>query len=209
TLIKLILGYLRPKRGKIEVFGRDPEDVKTKSLIGYLPQLTPGKRPHFPATVMEVVLMGLVSQKSFPKLVTKRDVDRAVKVLKAMNIVDLRERLIGELSGGERQRVFLCRALVHEPELLILDEPVSALDPEGREEFYIVIEKLRKEKGTTIIMVTHDTGEIGNYATKLLYLDRRVIFFGSFEKFCESEEMTRYFGEHSQHLICHRHNRKT
>ncbi|MCS7280414.1 MAG: metal ABC transporter ATP-binding protein [Desulfobacterota bacterium] len=208
TLVRLILGYLRPKRGEIEVFGKSPKDLKTKSLIGYLPQIIPDRKFHFPLTVMEVVLMGLVSQKSFPKLVTKKDVDKATEVLKMMNVLDLQKRLIGELSGGERQKVFLCRALVHEPELLILDEPVSALDPESRGEFYVLLERLRKERETTIIMVTHDAGEIGNYATKLLYLDRRVIFFGSFEKFCESEEMTKYFGEHSQHLICHRHNRK-
>ncbi|HSR37242.1 MAG TPA: ATP-binding cassette domain-containing protein, partial [Desulfurivibrionaceae bacterium] len=109
------------------------------------------------------------------------------------------------LSGGQQQRVLLARALVGNPELLIMDEPTTALDPETRENFYALLQQLNDETGTTVILVTHDTGSIGRYASRLLYLDKRVIFDGTFDDFCCSPEMTRFFGEHSQHLICQRH----
>lgn len=208
TLLKLIVGYLKPKKGKIEVYGKDPESLRDRELIGYLPQIMPKKSIDFPATVKEVVLMGLLSKKKFPRITKNEDIKKAESVLSMMNILDLKDKFIGELSGGERQKVFLCRALIHEPKLLILDEPVAALDPESREDFYQLIDRLNREKEVTVIMATHDTGEIGNYAKKMLYLDRRVVFFGSFESFCKSEEMTRYFGEYSQHIICHRHDKK-
>jgi len=114
--------------------------------------------------------------------------------------------MIGELSGGQQQRVFLARAIVHEPELLILDEPTAALDPETRERFFAMIQELNGKKGVTIILVTHDIGNIGKYASKLLYLDKKIIFYGSFNDFCLSDEMMGYFGAYSQHVICHRHD---
>ena len=95
--------------------------------------------------------------------------------------------------------------MVSEPELLILDEPTTALDPETRENFYTLLEHLNREQGVTVILVTHDTWSIGKYATRFLYLDKRIIFDGSFDDFCRSPEMTSFFGEHAQHLICHRH----
>jgi zinc transport system ATP-binding protein len=113
--------------------------------------------------------------------------------------------LIGELSGGQLQRVLVARAIVNEPDLLILDEPTTALDPETREIFFNTLQKLNKSKNTTIILVTHDMGSIGKYASKLLYLDKSIIFYGSFENFCSSRDMGSYFGEFAQHLICHRH----
>ncbi|MCX7857329.1 MAG: metal ABC transporter ATP-binding protein [Deltaproteobacteria bacterium] len=208
TLLKIMLGYFKPTSGKVEIFGESPWTLKRKDLIGYLPQVTPVRSLIFPATVKDVVLMGLLSKKRFPRVITKKDVERAEEILSVMRIIDLKNRHVGELSGGERQKVFLCRALIHEPSLLVLDEPVTALDPESREEFYRILMELNREKEITIIMVTHDMGEIGNYATKLLYLDRKVVFFGSLEKFCESREMTEYFGEHAQHIICHRHDKR-
>jgi zinc transport system ATP-binding protein len=122
-----------------------------------------------------------------------------------MDIAPLRDKLVGALSGGQQQRVFLSRALVSDPELLILDEPSTALDPKTREQFFELAEKLNKDKGVTLIIITHDTAHIGQYASKLLYLDKRVVFYGGFADFCQSKEMERYFGPFSQHLICHQH----
>jgi zinc transport system ATP-binding protein len=114
--------------------------------------------------------------------------------------------LIGDLSGGQQQRVLVARAIVNEPELLILDEPTTALDPETREKFFHTLQELNQNKKVTIILITHDIGSIGKYASKLLYLDKRIIFYGSFEDFCSSADMESYFGEFAQHLICHRHD---
>jgi len=96
---------------------------------------------------------------------------------------------VGELSGGQQQRVFLARALVSNPELLILDEPSTALDPQARENFLESIGKLNREQGITVILITHDTDLIGKRATKVLYLDRRVIYYGLSADLCNSPEM--------------------
>ena len=84
-------------------------------------------------------------------------------------------------------------------------EPTTALDPETRENFYQLLKHLNRNHGTTIILVTHDTWSIGSYAGRFLYIDKRIIFDGTFEQFCHSEEMTGFFGEYAQHMICHRH----
>ncbi|MFA5199219.1 MAG: ABC transporter ATP-binding protein, partial [Candidatus Omnitrophota bacterium] len=102
------------------------------------------------------------------------------------------------------QRVLLARTLLHHPQILILDEPTAALDPQSREAFYLTVQKLNRERGTTVFLISHDVGSVGKYASKLLYLDRKVIFYGTFEGFCGSPEMTEYFGP-DQHIICHRH----
>jgi len=125
--------------------------------------------------------------------------------METMGIQDIRQEPIGCLSGGQQQRVLLARALVGQPRLLVLDEPTAALDPQSREMFYAVIRHLNKEHGTTVLLVSHDISTVGQVASKLLYLDRRVIFFGGFDEFCKSEVMTGYFGKETQHVICHRH----
>jgi zinc transport system ATP-binding protein len=91
--------------------------------------------------------------------------------------------------------------------VLIFDEPTAALDPETREIFYSLTKELNKSQGTTIILITHDTGVIGKYARQLLYLDKKIIFSGTFENFCTSRDMTGFFGSVSQHVICHQHDR--
>jgi zinc transport system ATP-binding protein len=94
--------------------------------------------------------------------------------------------------------------LVNKPELLILDEPSTALDPESRHSFFSALKKINQEQGVAIIMITHDSASAGSYAKKLLYLDKTVIFYDSFKIFCQSEEMSARFGGF-QHLICHQH----
>ena len=122
-----------------------------------------------------------------------------------MDIMGIRDKLINELSGGQQQRVLLARAMVKEPELLILDEPTVAIDPEMRQRFFDIIMDINRHKGVTVLLVTHDTSSIGKYASKLLYLEGSIVFFGGFDEFCLSEEMSKVFGTFSQHLICHRH----
>jgi len=205
TLIKVLLGLLGGYTGSAELFGREMRSFDAWNRVGYLPQRVNAFNPLFPATVKEVVGLGLLSKKSFPKNFTGADEIKILQTLELMGIADLGDRLVGELSGGQQQRVFLARALAPDPELLILDEPSTALDPVSRESFYDVIKKLNTEKGITSILITHDTAQIGRYANKLLYLDKKVVFYGEFTDFCQSPEMTGYFGRHSQHLICHQH----
>lgn len=206
TLIKLILGLLQPSKGEIVLFDSNLTDFKDWRKVGYLPQKINSFNPHFPATVREIVSLGLLSTKRFPRRIKKND-DMAINnALELVDIIDIKTELIGELSGGQQQRVLIAKALVSEPELLILDEPTTALDPEAREKFFGTLKDLNENRKVTIIIITHDIGTIGKYASRLLYLDKRLIFYGGFDDFCTSSEMANYFGEYSQHVICHRHD---
>jgi len=206
TLIKVVLGLLKPHSGKITLFGDDANAFSEWHKIGYLPQKISALNPRFPATVSEVVAMGLLSKKSFPKHMNRSDDITVDSILDLLDIMNLRNKPIGELSGGQQQRVLVARALVNNPEFLILDEPTDALDPEMRDRFFGLMDELNKKKNVTIVIVTHDMGNIGKYTSKLLYIDKKIVFYGSFEDFCKSSEITQFFGEFSQHIICHRHN---
>lgn len=206
TLVRTILGLMGAYEGSAELFGQDIRAFDRWGRIGYLPQRVNAFNPLFPATVREVVGLGLLSQKRFPKIFKDRDLAVIRQTLDLMDLGDLSDKLIGELSGGQQQRVFLARSLVSGPELLILDEPSTALDPPSRQSFFELLKRLNTLRGITIILITHDTSQIGEYANKLLYLDKKVIFYGSFADFCHSDAMSEYFGRFSQHLICHQHD---
>jgi zinc transport system ATP-binding protein len=195
TLLKNILGILHPVKGTIRIFGQPLTSFHQWNRIGYLPQRINALNYHFPSTVEEIVQLGI----------TKSPADLK-KTLDLMGIAHLSSSLIGELSYGEQQRVMLARALIRKPDLLIFDEPTTALDPETRDVFYSLTDDMNR-KGTTVVLVTHDTGVIGKYARNLLYLDKRVIFYGTFENFCSSPDMTGFFGLDSQHMICHQHDK--
>ncbi len=201
TLMKAILGLHPVDSGKIG-FNRE---IMGSRHIGYLPQKAVSTDRVFPAQVMEIVSMGLLAQKNGPKFINKKDYEKIGEILKKLKIDDLKDKKIGNLSGGQQQRVLLARALVSSPRLLILDEPTSALDPKIREEFYGILNGLNMSEGVTILLVSHDMASIGKYTKKMIYLDRKLVFYGSYEDFCKSTEMTDYFGPMSQHQFCWRH----
>lgn len=205
TLVKALLGLVDISSGGASLFGSPLSEFRDWRRVGYLPQSLHLVNPVFPATVHETVGLGLLSLKRFPKSLNNNDRIKIDDTLEELGIYDLRLKLIGELSGGQLQRVLLARAIVNNPELLVLDEPTAALDPETRERFYTMIGNLNRTRGVTVMLVTHDSGAIGLHASKMLYLDKKILFYGSFEEFCHSPEMSSMFGEHSQHLMCHRH----
>jgi zinc transport system ATP-binding protein len=195
TLVKNILGILQPREGTINIFGQPLPSFRQWHRIGYLPQRVSALNYHFPSTVEEIVQLGI----------TKNPANLR-KTLDLMGIAHLAGHLIGELSYGEQQRVMLARTLIRKPDLLIFDEPTTALDPETRDVFYSLTAEMNRN-GATVVLITHDTGIIGKYARNLLYLDKSVIFFGTFENFCSSPDMTGFFGLDSQHMICHQHDK--
>jgi zinc transport system ATP-binding protein len=205
TLIKAILGLVTPTAGSVRLLGSFSSEMKGREKIGYLPQKMSFFNPNFPATVKETVSLGMVTEGRFLKRLSRRDEEMIDRALELLNISDLQRKMIGDLSGGQQQRVFIARALVNEPEVLLLDEPTTALDPETRDGFFELINCLNRERKVTVMLVTHDLGTIGQFARKLMYLDKKIIFFGGFDDFCRSEEMTKFFGPSAQHLICHRH----
>ena len=204
TLIRLILGLVSPAQGSIRIFGLPNTAFRDRGRIGYVPQKVNFFNPHFPSTVAEVVGLGLVND-SHRKTAGGGTGQAVEHALDLVGISHLRKTLIGDLSGGQQQRVFIARALVSNPELLILDEPTTALDPETRDNFFNLLHQLNHANRVSIILVTHDIGSIGAFASKLLYLDKKVVFYGSFDEFCLSAHMTSVFGPSSQHIICHKH----
>jgi zinc transport system ATP-binding protein len=202
TLIKCMLGLIKSSQGTISLFDSAPLEMNNRERIGYLPQRMEFFNPRFPTTVTEVISQGMIANRRAGKTAAGEEID---KVIELFDLNGLRNRLIGELSGGQQQRVFIARALVNAPEFLILDEPTSALDPEVRESFFELLHELNEEKKVTVVLVTHDIGGVGQYASKLMYLDKKVIFFGGFDEFCLSENMANFFGSASQHIICHKH----
>lgn len=205
TLLKCLLGLVEPSEGEVRLFGHGVGSFADHHRLGYLPQVSGGNYQGFPATVREIVASGRLPLKRFPKKLTGEDWAAVERILHLLDIADLAGRKIDRLSGGQRQRVFLARAMVAEAELLFLDEPTSALDPGTRSSFYQLLREINREQGRSIVMVTHDSGSIGEYATTLLYIDHIQVFFGSFQEFCHSPTMTAYFGSHAQHLMCRQH----
>ncbi len=206
TLVKAILGLIPLSGGEMKLFDKPQGKFNEWGKFGYLPQKLSTINPLFPATVKEVVSLGLLSKKRNQKKLSAASGKRTREIMRELSIADLEKRMFSELSGGQQQKVLLARALAARPEVLVFDEPSTALDPESRESFFELIGNLNKKKNITIILITHDTSYVGRYANKLMYLDKKIIYYGTFPDFCKSDEMKSYFGEHGQHVICHQHH---
>ncbi len=175
TLMKTILRLQKPLEGQIST-----GDGVLPDEIGYLPQQTQVQRD-FPASVWEIVLSGCQSRCGKRPFYNKEEKNLAVEAMKRMEIEDLAKRCYRELSGGQQQRVLLARALCAAQKMLLLDEPVSGLDPSVTQEMYELIEQLHKD-GITIMMITHDVDAAKKYATKILKVQDKSALFISPDK---------------------------
>ena len=179
TLMKTILGLQSPLSGKVLTGdGLNPNE------IGYLPQQTVVQRD-FPASVWEVVLSGCCSRSGLRPFYNKEEKRLAKENIEKMELTPLIKRCYRELSGGQQQRVLLARALCATKKLLLLDEPVSGLDPKVTAEMYELIERLNKEDGITIIMISHDIAAAVKYADHILHIGHDV-FFGTKDAYVKS-----------------------
>lgn len=159
SLIKVILGILRPYSGSVNYYF-DSEDTTSRSPIGYLPQVNSFDKK-FPISVREVILSGLLTEKSIFQRYTKNDHSKASDIMEKFGLYKLRNTIAGELSGGQLQRVFLARALISSPGLLILDEPDTYVDNRFEYELYTLLQEINKN--TAILLVSHDIGIISSY----------------------------------------------
>jgi len=184
TLLKTLLGLIKPISGEITL-----GDGLTKTGIGYLPQQTPVQRD-FPASVGEVVLSGRQGGRGLRPFYSAEDKRVADFNMERMGVLAFKNRSYKELSGGQQQRVLLARALCATEKLLVLDEPVSGLDPVVTAEMYGLIEQINAS-GITIIMISHDIPSALRYATRILHIGKHT-FFGSVEEYRQSEIAKRF-----------------
>jgi zinc transport system ATP-binding protein len=170
TLIKLILGLLKPQKGSLRVFGVSP--AKARARLGYMPQHA-SLDPLFPVTAMDVVLMGRLGSGLNHGFFKAADREKAEEALEMVELYEARNRSFAELSGGQRQRVLIARALVSDPELLILDEPTSNVDAALEVELFDLLARLNEHM--TIAVVIHDLGFVSRYVKSVACVNRKVV----------------------------------
>jgi zinc transport system ATP-binding protein len=180
TLLKGLLGLLPPLSGEI---WRAPE--LRRGALGYLPQQTQAQKD-FPATVYEVVLSGYLNQKGSRFFYSSAQKSGALMNMGKLGILELKDRCYRELSGGQQQRVLLARALCAASRLLILDEPITGLDPAAAQDLYKTLSWLNKSEGMAIVMVTHDLKSSLRSARSVLHIGRSGFFLGTAEEYLSS-----------------------
>ena len=181
TLMKGILGLLKPTGGRIEV-----SDELKRAGIGYLPQQTEAQKD-FPATVFEAVLSGCLGKRGNRPFYSRREKEAALSNLKRLGIADLKRSCFRDLSGGQKQRVLIARALCATDRLLILDEPITGLDPSSIQDFYRLIKRLNQEEQVAILMVSHDMANI-------VHLHQQVLFWGTTKEYVKSGISRKFLG---------------
>ncbi|MCI0503421.1 ABC transporter ATP-binding protein [Candidatus Micrarchaeota archaeon] len=174
TLIRIIIGLLKPDSGLVRLFGAPPASADARARVGFVPQKVTNFDQNFPASVSEVVAMGRIPRAGIMKQLGAKDRELIEKALDEVGMLEHRDKRISELSGGQQQRVFMARALVAEPELLILDEPTVGVDRYAQKRFYAILKRLNSA-GITIILISHDIGVVSAHVNKLACVNRSVV----------------------------------
>jgi zinc transport system ATP-binding protein len=201
TLLKVILGLIKPSGGKVKLFGC--EDLsKNLKYVGYVPQSAQARDPNLPFNVSETVLLGRTSSAGLLHRLHAEDKQKVEETLKRFGLYELKDRKIGQLSGGQSQRVFLAKAMVSDPKLLLLDEPTSGVDTSSKREFYDMLERLNKETGVTVVLSSHDVGVITKIATRVVCINRSQFYCGAADVFPAEVEIPKVY-EHPVELVHH------
>jgi ABC-type Mn2+/Zn2+ transport system ATPase subunit len=207
TLIKAILGLTYYETGSVSLFGRPFKHNNSQIRVGYVPQRLEFDRT-FPITASELLSFTIPPFYSFPipgKKGKKADIGSLLEVVGAR---DLMNRSIGSLSGGELQRVMMAKAIVNDPKILFLDEPASGVDIEGQERFHDLVKRLNRERGLTVILISHDLNVVYRFADDVLCLNRRLVCSGKPEEALTDEVIKSVYGEMMGAYIhsCHDHD---
>ncbi|MBW3700467.1 ABC transporter ATP-binding protein [Bacillus altitudinis] len=207
TLLKCLLGLIKPQQGELKLFGTPAQKFKDWDQIGFVSQKANSFNTGFPASVYEVVASGLTAKIGLFKRMSKQDKVQVDEAIRSVGIQDLKHQNIGELSGGQQQRTFIARALVSQPKLLILDEPTVGVDQRTVEGFYQLLETLNKEKGMSLILVTHDVGTVSDKVTHVACLNQTLHFHGDAETFdsMDDQALSQFYG-HDIQVIHHDHH---
>ena len=202
TLMRLMLGELTPSQGQVRIFGTDVAHFRHWPRIGYVPQNAARTGQDFPASVREIVEANLYGKAGLFRLPSRALKAKAAQALKLVGLEGFETRPIGELSGGQQQRVMLARVLAGEPEAMLLDEPTSGVDATTIDALYDILSRLNRERGQTIVMVTHDVARATGMASRVLCLEE-----GSLVELppCQVMEELRHRHKHPGGDECHVH----
>lgn len=205
TLIRMLLGLEKPTSGEVKIYGKKLSNFKEWHKIGYVPQRASHVDASFPATVLDIVKMGRTSQRSMFGAFSELDNQLVNDAMLKMDIVDLKDKMIGTLSGGQRQRAMIARALASKPEILILDEPNTGVDAVSQKKFYALLRELNKEEGITIVFITHDIGVIADDIARLFTINQKAVICNNPKQTLSCEEMSELYGIDAHLLHVHKH----
>ncbi len=192
TLLKVILGLIRPWRGTVAVLGQPPD--RARGVLGYVPQRE-NVDWHFPVNALDVVLMGTYSRIGLVKRPTKRDREFALHCLERVGLAAVAGRQVGELSGGMQQRVFLARALVQGPQILLLDEPVSGVDAVSQHAIFELLGGLC-EQGVTVLATSHDLSCVASRFERVVCLNRSIVAYGAPDEVLTTDILSQTYESH-------------
>lgn len=201
TLLKVMLGLLKPLTGDVHMFGVPLADFKDWSKLGYVPQKAINFDPLFPATVYEVVAMGRYGKAGLLHRLTKADDSIIQQALRQVEMLEHKDRLIGDLSSGQQQRVFIARALAGEPDVIFLDEPTVGIDVKTQEQFYALLKQLNQQLGLTLILVSHDIDVIANEVTELACINQTLIYHGEPKQFVTGDYIQKLYGKSIRQIL--------
>lgn len=207
TLLLGILGTLKSDSGTIKLFGQEIEKFNQWERVAYVSQNAVNFDNSFPMTVREMVSLGRVGRRNLGRKLTAEDWKAVDEHIHLLGLEDLADRRIGQLSGGQKQRVFVAKAMVRNPEILFLDEPIAGVDPETQEAFYKKLSDLNAQKGITVIIVSHDLTAVFCRMSKVLCVSREVNVSEIGEDFEPTEILRKAYGEHF-HFVYHKHECK-
>jgi zinc transport system ATP-binding protein len=205
TLIRLLLNLEKASAGEIRIFGKKLKDFKEWYKIGYVPQRATLVDETFPATVEDIVNMGRVARRGIFAVMSAEDKAKVRDAMIKMDILNLKDRMVGTLSGGQRQRVMIARALASSPKILILDEPNTGVDIVSQQRFYGLLAKLNKEENITILFITHDIGVIADDIGRLFTINRKATICNDPKKLLSCDEVSDLYGIAAHSLANHKH----
>lgn len=205
TLIRILLGLDTPTEGSVKLYGKKITNFKEWSKIGYVPQRASLVDENFPATVEDIVNMGRVSKRSFFKGMSEEDKNAVKDAMIKMDVLKLKNKMVGILSGGQRQRVMIARALASNPEILILDEPNTGVDMVSQKNFYALLAKLNREENITIVFITHDIGVIADDIGRLFTINQKATICNNPKEALSCEDMSELYGIEAHLIHNHRH----
>lgn len=207
TLLLSILGQIPRMSGSIRLFSKDIEDFDEWEKVAFVPQDAINFDANFPLSVRELVSLGRLGRNPIGRRLKKRDWEEVDAALEFIGLSEVADKRIGELSGGQKQRMFVAMALVRDPEVIILDEPVAGIDAITQEKFYQKMSDLNQRRGITIMMVSHDLSAVFCRMSKVICVNKEVNVAEIRPDVDIEGVLRKAYGEHF-HFVFHRHECK-